>query len=103
MKNILIGFLTGVILLLTIGQASKKEGYECITKYSSDPSEYHSNWGDEVQLWTNSKRWSADNSGYIGETTLTKMYDEGWRVIAVQKTNASAVQKQFVWVFERKK
>lgn len=103
MKNILIGFLAGIILLLTIGQASKDDKYEAITKYSSDSSEYSSNWGDNVQLWENSRAWARDDNQFKGSANLKDMYEQGWRVVSVQKTNASAVELQFVWIFERKK
>ena len=101
MKNILIGFLSATVLLLTIGQASKDDSYEVITYFSSDSNDYHSNWGKDVQLWQNSGTWKAANYSWTGETSLKSMYKDGWRVVSLQKTNDKL--NQFVWVFERKK
>ena len=100
-KNTLIGFLAGIVLLLTIGQAPKGDKYEVTTKWSSHGN-YYSGWGDDVKLWTGQKRWSIDN-GKDEDTTLAKMYEAGWRLVSYQKTNASAEIHQYSWVFERKK
>ena len=97
MKNILIGFLSATVLLLTIGQASKDDKYEVTTKWSSHSSY---SWGDNVSLWKEPWKWSADEKA---ETNLQEMYENGWRLVSYQKTNASAETYQYSWVFERKK
>ena len=95
--SLLTGILATALVFLLTGQTSKSESYEVMTYWSSHSSY---SWGDNVSLWEASWKWSSDKEP---DTNLKALYSEGWRLVAYQKTNASAENHQYSWVFERKK
>ena len=95
--SLLTGILASALVFLLTGQTSKSESYEATTYWSSH-NQY--SWGDDVNLWKQSWKWSSDKEP---DTNLNELYSKGWRLVAYQKTNASAEQHQYSWVFERKK
>ena len=99
MKNTIIGFLAGIVLILTIGHTSKKHEYEVTTKFSID-ERGKSNWGDNVKLHKNRADVQANKKA---ETDLKEMYAQGWRVVHCEKYNKGEEQSSWSWVFERMK
>ena len=101
MKNTIIGFLAGTLVFLLVGQAKNYKKYEVKTMYS-DHGQFKNNWGsaDRLELWSSVNSWIFKDES---EATLKEMYDKGWKLVSLQKTNASAEKFQFVWVFDREK
>ena len=99
MKNTIIGFLAGTLLILLTGQASNNKEYQVQTMFSHHDMDKTPWLGAySLCLWPTILDWKA---GDKYTDTLGGMYKKGWRLVSKEKTNQSSEVFQFTWVFER--